>query len=70
MMDFGKSLLKAGHAVAGASKPVGDQDLLREALKLAKTKDVKRIDPKVLNYAATRIQSAYRGHVTRKNMKH
>merc|ERR1711953_1531877 len=46
-----------------------DKRALKEAMKVAKTKDLKNIDPAVLDYAATRLQAGFRGYQVRKNMK-
>jgi len=43
--------------------------LMKEAMKLAKNKDIKKIDPEVLDYAATKLQAGFRGYMTRKKMK-
>merc|ERR1711953_408395 len=46
-----------------------DKRAMKEAMKVAKTKDLKNIDPAVLDYAATRLQAGFRGYQVRKNMK-
>ena len=30
--------------------------------------DLKQVDPKVLDYAATKLQAGFRGYMTRKNL--
>merc|ERR1712179_339983 len=45
-----------------------DKQAMREAMKVAKTKDIKQIDPAVLDYAATRLQAGFRGYSARKNI--
>merc|ERR1712098_412594 len=55
-----------GHSGQGA--PMTDSQLMKEALKAAKHKDLKQIDPRVLDYAATRLQAGFRGYQTRKKM--
>merc|ERR1711970_412985 len=56
-----------GHGQYGGQ--MNDKKAMKEAMKLAKTKDMKQIDPAVLDYAATRLQAGFRGYQTRKNMK-
>jgi len=56
-----------GHGQHGGQ--MNDKKAMKEAMKLAKTKDMKQIDPAVLDYAATRLQAGFRGYQTRKNMK-
>merc|ERR1712123_369782 len=48
---------------------MNDKKAMKEAMKLAKTKDMKQIAPAVLDYAATRLQAGFRGYQSRKNMK-
>merc|ERR1712032_1431050 len=60
---------EGGQGGQGGGAGVSDKELLKEALKVAKTKDLKQIDPKVLDYAATRLQAGFRGWQTRQQMK-
>merc|ERR1712032_1631890 len=60
---------KKDHGGQGGGAGVSDKELLKEALKVAKTKDLKQIDPKVLDYAAMRLQAGFRGWQTRQQMK-
>merc|ERR1719186_1015134 len=48
---------------------VNDKKVLSEALKFAKHKNYKDLDPAVINYAATRVQAGFRGYKTRKEMR-
>merc|ERR1712123_333129 len=72
----GKKNKHSGHGGHGGHGSHGshggqmtDAQLMKEALKAAKHKDIKKIDPKVLDYAATRLQAGFRGYQTRKKMK-
>merc|ERR1712098_308534 len=56
-----------GHGQHGGQ--MNDKKAMKEAMKLSKTKDLKQVDPAVLDYAATRLQAGFRGYQTRKNMK-
>merc|ERR1712142_745355 len=63
----GKHSGHGGHGQHGGQ--MNDKKAMKEAMKLAKTKDLKQVDPAVLDYAATRLQAGFRGYQTRKNMK-
>jgi len=50
----------------GYGGQMNDKKAMKEAMKLAKNKDLKQIDPAVLDYAATRLQAGFRGYMARK----
>merc|ERR1712107_504998 len=56
-----------GHGHGGKGK-MNDEKAMKEAMKLAKNKDISQIDPAVLDYAATKLQAGFRVYMTRKCM--
>jgi hypothetical protein len=76
-MSMAKDLIKGSHGnktdggghSGSHQQKMDDKKMMKEAMKLAKTKDYKNVDPAVLNYAATRVQAGFRGYKTRKDLK-
>jgi len=68
--DLVQSMVRGnGRQGGGHGGQVTDTKVLSEALKFAKHKNYKDLDPAVINYAASRVQAGFRGYKTRKEMK-
>ena len=52
-----------------SGQKVSNGKVMKEAMKLAKNKDLSQIDPAVLDYAATKVQAGVRGYLSRKGLK-
>ncbi|TRY62911.1 hypothetical protein TCAL_02036 [Tigriopus californicus] len=77
-MNLGKSLIK-GHMKGGSSpsqqsgessnqKPYSKSDFLKDAKNYYKTRDASSIDPRAMEFAATKIQAGWKGYKVRKGM--
>lgn len=78
-MNLGKSLLKGHMKGSGGSssshqsdenvtqKPYSKSDFMKDAKNFYKTKDVNNIDPRAMEFAATKIQAGWKGYKVRKD---
>jgi len=63
---FGNS---GGGGGGGGGKEMTTSEFLKEAKEFAKTKDPSKLDPRAVEFAATKIQAGWKGYKTRKDIK-
>jgi len=70
MHKLGMNLFGGGSGSSSSPhKEMTTSEFLKEAKEFAKTKDPSKLDPRAVEFAATKIQAGWKGYKTRKDIK-